>query len=62
MFRTLRTVNCVVSHFRAPHMHAICLEALDIQPGQAFLDVGSGCGHVTALGGYLVGPVLLVEL
>jgi len=36
-------------------MYAFCLEHLDIQPGHTFLDVGSGCGHMTALGGYLVG-------
>jgi len=39
----------------APHMYAMCLEALSIELGQSFLDVGSGCGHMTALGGYLVG-------
>eukprot|EP01118_Nematostelium_gracile_P001884 TRINITY_DN1194_c0_g1_i4.p1 TRINITY_DN1194_c0_g1~~TRINITY_DN1194_c0_g1_i4.p1 ORF type:complete len:467 (+),score=130.95 TRINITY_DN1194_c0_g1_i4:23-1423(+) len=39
----------------APHMYAVCLENLDIQNGMTFLDVGSGCGHFTALGGYLVG-------
>eukprot|EP01123_Difflugia_compressa_P009089 TRINITY_DN2911_c0_g1_i1.p1 TRINITY_DN2911_c0_g1~~TRINITY_DN2911_c0_g1_i1.p1 ORF type:complete len:417 (-),score=58.42 TRINITY_DN2911_c0_g1_i1:250-1500(-) len=39
----------------APHMYAFCLQALDLQLGQTFLDVGSGCGHMTALGGYLVG-------
>jgi len=40
----------------APHMYAFCLQALDLQLGQSFLDIGSGCGHMTALGGYLVGP------
>jgi len=40
----------------APHMYAFCLQALDIRPEHTFLDVGSGCGHMTALGGYLVGP------
>jgi len=39
----------------APHMYAFCLQALDLHPGQSFLDVGSGCGHMTALGGFLVG-------
>jgi len=39
----------------APHMYAFCLEHLEIQPGNSFLDIGSGCGHMTALGGYLVG-------
>uniref|UniRef100_A0A6B2L5S9 protein-L-isoaspartate(D-aspartate) O-methyltransferase n=1 Tax=Arcella intermedia TaxID=1963864 RepID=A0A6B2L5S9_9EUKA len=40
----------------APHMYAFCLQTLDIRAGQTFLDVGSGCGHMTALGAYLVGP------
>lgn len=39
----------------APHMHATCLEALALQPGHKFLDVGSGCGILTAAGAYLVG-------
>lgn len=42
----------------APHMYAICLEALGLEMGHSFLDVGSGCGHMTALGGQLVGQVL----
>eukprot|EP00803_Ostreobium_quekettii_P009046 evm.model.scf_1524.2 EVM.evm.TU.scf_1524.2 scf_1524:3912-16148(-) len=39
----------------APHMHATCLEALEVQKGDRFLDVGSGCGIVTAAAAYLVG-------
>lgn len=39
----------------APHMHATCLEVLALQPGHAFLDVGSGCGVLTACGALLVG-------
>ena len=38
----------------APHMHVTCLEALDLQPGHAFLDIGSGCGLVTATAAFLV--------
>ena len=36
-------------------MHATCLEALGLQPGQAFLDAGSGCGILSAAGALLVG-------
>jgi protein-L-isoaspartate O-methyltransferase len=36
-------------------MHASCLEALQLQPGHRFLDVGSGCGILVAAGAYLVG-------
>jgi len=39
----------------APHMYAMCLEALGLELGHSFLDIGSGCGHMTALGGQLVG-------
>ncbi|ELR17918.1 BTB/POZ domain containing protein [Acanthamoeba castellanii str. Neff] len=39
----------------APHMYAMCLEALGLELGHTFLDIGSGCGHMTALGGQLVG-------
>lgn len=38
-------------------MYAFALEHLKIQPGCTFLDVGSGCGLMTALGSYLTGPV-----
>jgi protein-L-isoaspartate(D-aspartate) O-methyltransferase len=40
----------------APHMYAICLENLEIQPGNKILDIGSGTGHFTALAGWLTGP------
>eukprot|EP00210_Caulerpa_lentillifera_P008674 g8273.t1 len=39
----------------APHMHATCLEALELQSGEKFLDVGSGCGIVAACAAFLVG-------
>ncbi|EIE27207.1 PCMT-domain-containing protein [Coccomyxa subellipsoidea C-169] len=41
----------------APHMHATCLQELDLQPGHRFLDVGSGCGIVTACAALLVGKM-----
>eukprot|EP00026_Physarum_polycephalum_P004150 Phypoly_transcript_04167.p1 GENE.Phypoly_transcript_04167~~Phypoly_transcript_04167.p1 ORF type:complete len:650 (+),score=119.71 Phypoly_transcript_04167:246-2195(+) len=40
----------------APHMYATCLEALQVEEGNTFLDIGSGCGHMTCLAGYMVGP------
>jgi protein-L-isoaspartate O-methyltransferase len=40
----------------APHMYAMCLEKLDIQPGNIVLDIGSGTGHFTALSAYLCQP------
>eukprot|EP01028_Stygiella_incarcerata_P002444 TRINITY_DN14561_c0_g1_i3.p1 TRINITY_DN14561_c0_g1~~TRINITY_DN14561_c0_g1_i3.p1 ORF type:complete len:231 (+),score=52.57 TRINITY_DN14561_c0_g1_i3:33-725(+) len=40
----------------APHMHAYCLEYLDIQPGDRCLDVGSGSGYFTACMALLSSP------
>jgi len=40
----------------APHMHAMCLENMNIQPGDIILDIGSGSGLLTALAAYLTGP------
>eukprot|EP01129_Flabellula_baltica_P004454 TRINITY_DN1549_c0_g1_i2.p1 TRINITY_DN1549_c0_g1~~TRINITY_DN1549_c0_g1_i2.p1 ORF type:complete len:403 (+),score=81.96 TRINITY_DN1549_c0_g1_i2:286-1494(+) len=40
----------------APHMYAMCLEKLDIQPGDSVLDIGSGTGHFTVIAAYLTGP------
>lgn len=42
----------------APHMHAICTEALEpaLQPGGRVLDIGSGSGYLLAIFGRLVGP------
>eukprot|EP00472_Partenskyella_glossopodia_P014615 CAMPEP_0197520590 /NCGR_PEP_ID=MMETSP1318-20131121/5937_1 /TAXON_ID=552666 /ORGANISM="Partenskyella glossopodia, Strain RCC365" /LENGTH=225 /DNA_ID=CAMNT_0043072243 /DNA_START=40 /DNA_END=717 /DNA_ORIENTATION=+ len=40
----------------APHMHAWCLELMDIKEGQCVLDVGSGSGYLTACMAQLVGP------
>jgi len=38
----------------APHMHASCLEALDLEPGHKVLDVGAGCGIINACAAYMV--------
>lgn len=40
----------------APHMYSTCLEALQLEEGNSFLDIGSGCGLMTCLAGYMVGP------
>jgi len=41
----------------APHMHAMCLEALKdhLMPGMKGLDIGSGSGYLTACMGILIG-------
>jgi len=49
-------INGLGFNFSAPHMYAMCLEKLDLQSGHTFLDIGSGTGHMTCLGGLLVGP------
>ncbi|KAA8497490.1 Protein-L-isoaspartate O-methyltransferase domain-containing protein 2 [Porphyridium purpureum] len=40
----------------SPEVYVSALTALDIQHGNAVLDVGSGCGHLTALAALLAGP------
>jgi len=40
----------------APEVYASALENLDIQEGNRFLDVGSGCGLLTCMAAYLAGP------
>ncbi len=49
-------INAMDFNVSAPHMHATCLEALDLQPGHAFLDIGCGCGLVTAAAAFLARP------
>jgi len=49
-------VSTMGFNISAPHMYAMCLEKLQLEPGMTFLDVGSGCGMLTALAGFLVGP------
>ena len=39
----------------APHIHARALDALDLQSGEHFLDVGSGTGLMAVYGSLLVG-------
>lgn len=48
-----------------PSLHARCLGALRIRPGEAILHVGAGVGYYTALLAHLVGPtghVLALEI
>ncbi|WP_459193068.1 protein-L-isoaspartate(D-aspartate) O-methyltransferase [Halosimplex sp. J119] len=40
----------------APHMVAIMADLLDLRPGDAVLEVGTGCGYHAAVTAELVGP------
>lgn len=42
----------------AHHIYCMCLETLDIQPGQSFLDIGCGSGYVSAVASFITGPVI----
>jgi len=42
---------------RSPIVHALCVEALNIKPGNSVLDMGCGSGYLTAIFAYLVGEV-----
>jgi len=46
--------NCDV-HQSAPHMYAIMLEQLKLQPGMSFLNVGSGTGYLSTLAAFFTG-------
>lgn len=44
-----------------PVLHAICLAALNIQPGERILHIGAGTGYYTAILAKLTGPIGTVE-
>eukprot|EP00798_Chlamydomonas_sp_ICE-L_P003388 gene3388-13428_t len=48
-------VHALGFNISAAHMHVTMLEALDVQPGQTFLDAGCGCGVIAAVAAYMVG-------
>jgi protein-L-isoaspartate O-methyltransferase len=53
---TMRMPDSSTLTLPPPSIVSMALEALDLAPGHAFLDVGCGTGYVTAVAAVMVGP------
>lgn len=46
-------------HLSAPHIYGTAMDALDLQDGQSFLNIGSGTGYISSIAAYLTGPTAI---